>query len=112
MRISKVCSVAHQTASFGRLAEGIDCRDFVVGRQRNKLHAPVVIQQAGREQERVNWLLRKVCKGRINVTTATGSENLDLLLRGRSRRLNIGEKRLGNGKCWLDKYGETDSSGQ
>src|SRR5262245_35332761 len=63
MRISNVWSVAHQTANFGRFAKGIDCRHFVVSRQRGYLNATVVGQQAAAHHERIDGLLRKVCEG-------------------------------------------------
>ena len=40
----------------------------MVGRQRSELYATDVLQRAGTYQQRINRLLGKPCKGRINVT--------------------------------------------
>src|SRR5262249_18425155 len=61
-------SIAHQAASFGSLALGIDRRHLVVSRQRSELNATVVLQRAGTYQQRINLLLGKARKGRVNVT--------------------------------------------
>src|SRR5262249_12131513 len=101
MRISNLCSIAHQTADFGGLPEGIDRRHFVVSRQRDKLRATVVGQRARTYQEGINRLLRKVCKGRIDVVTCTDKKDFELLLDDRSRRTDIREKGLSSGKAWI-----------
>ena len=67
------CSVAHQPANFGKLAQEIDRRHPMVGRQRNELYATVVEERGGSYQERINRLLRKTRKGNINVMAGGAS---------------------------------------
>src|SRR5262249_56630085 len=66
--VGDACSVAHQTAGFGRLAQVVDRRDPMVGGQRNELYATVVEDRAGTYQQRIYWFLGKARKDRIDVT--------------------------------------------
>jgi hypothetical protein len=61
----------------------------MVGRQRNELYATVVEERGGSYQERINRLLCKARKDRINIATRGGFEDFDLLLNGRGRSLNV-----------------------
>src|SRR5262249_32008517 len=85
-RSIKARSVAHQPTGLGPLSRGIDRRDGVARRQRQDLHATLVEQREGTDQERVRPclckpLLRKVTPvtlppGRLRVGTSpalTGS---------------------------------------
>ena len=66
----------------------------MVSRQRNELNATVVEQRAGTYQQRINRLLRKPRKDRINVTAGGGLEDFDLLPDGQGRSLNVRDKGL------------------
>jgi hypothetical protein len=77
----------------------------MVGRQRNELYATVVEQRGGTYQERIDRLLRKARKGRINVTAGGGFEDFDLLPNGRGRSLNVRDKGLNEGKVGVDQHG-------
>jgi hypothetical protein len=58
----------------------------VVRRKRNELHSTVVEQWGGTYQKRINRLLRKTRKGRIDVAAGAGVEDFDLLPSDQSRR--------------------------
>src|SRR5262249_1637481 len=68
-----------QTASFGKLTLEIGRKHPMVSRQRNKLYAAAVGKRAGTDQDRINWLLRKARKGRIDLATTAGVEDFDSL---------------------------------
>src|SRR5262249_17053666 len=102
--VAEVRSVAHQAADLGSLAPGIDRRHPVVSRQRSELYATVVEQRAGTNQQRINRLLAKPRKGRINVTAGGGLEEFDLLPNGQGRSLNVRDKRLCGGKVGIDQH--------
>src|SRR6516165_10228820 len=103
--VAKVRSVAHQAADLGSLAPGIDRRHPVVSRQRSELYATVVGQRAGSYQKRINRLLRKARKGRINVTAGGGlDEDVDLLSDGQGRSLNVRDKGLCGGEVGIDQH--------
>src|SRR5262245_63145060 len=82
MCIGDAGSVAHQTASFGKLTLEIARKHPMVSRQRNELYAAVVGKRVGTDQDRINWLLRKACKDRIDLATTAGVEDFDLLPNG------------------------------
>src|SRR5262249_41743196 len=73
-------------------------------RQRNELYATVVEERGGSYQERVNRLLRKSRKGRINVTAGGGFEDFDLLPNGRGRSLNVRDNGCGGGMVGIDQH--------
>jgi hypothetical protein len=89
MRVGNARSVAHQAAGFGSLTPKIDRRHPLVRRQRDELYATVVEERAGTDQERINWLLRKARKDRIDVATGAGVEDFDLLPNSRSRSPDV-----------------------
>ena len=66
----------------------------MVSRQRNELYATAVEQRAGTYQQRINRLLRKARKDRIDVTAGGGLEDFDLLPDGQGRSLNVRDKGL------------------
>jgi len=70
----------------------------MVGRQRNDLYATAVEQRVGTSQQRINRLLGKPRKGRVNVTAGGGLEDFDLLPDGQGRSLNVRDKGLCGGK--------------
>src|SRR5262249_54772769 len=98
MCVGDTCSVAHQAAGFGKLTHKIDRRHPVVSRQRSELKAAVDEQRAGTYQQRINRLLGKPCKGRINITAGGGLDDFDLLPDGQGRSLNARDKGLCEGK--------------
>src|SRR5215470_6270005 len=87
-------SVAHQAADLGNVAPEIDRRHPMVCRQRHDLYATVVHRRAGTYQQRINRLLGKPRKNRINVTAGGGLEDFDLLPDGQGRSLNVRDKGL------------------
>jgi hypothetical protein len=74
---------------FGKDTQGIDRRQPVVSRQRSELNATVVEQRARTYQQRINRLLGKPRKGRINVTASGGVQDFDLVPDGQGRSLNV-----------------------
>src|SRR5262249_45033938 len=110
MCVGDTCSVAHQAAGFGKLTHGIDRRYPVVSRQRSELKAAVVEERGGSYQERINRLLGKPRKGRINVTAGGGLDDFDLLPDGRGRSLNVRDKGLCGGKVGIDQHANAHGS--
>src|SRR5262249_50064511 len=102
--LGDACSVAHQTTGFGKVTQGIDRRDPVVSRQRSELNATVVEQRAGTYQQRINRLLGKLRKGRINVTAGGSFEDFDLLPDGQGRSLNVRDKGLCGREVGIDQH--------
>src|SRR5262249_47335242 len=101
----------HQAAGFGSsLAPGRDRRHPMVGRQRNDLYATIVEQRSGTYQERINRLLRKVHKDRINIAAGRGFEDFDLLPNGRGRSLNVRDIGLSEGIVGIDQYANAHGS--
>src|SRR5262249_3954844 len=84
-------------------ARGIDRGHPMVGRQRNELYAMVVEQRRGSYHERINRLLRKARKGRINVTAGGGFDDFDLLPNGRGCCPNVRGKGLSGGIVGIDQ---------
>src|SRR4051794_8645949 len=82
----------------------------MVGRQRNELYAAAVEQWAGTDHERINRLLRKARKGRIDIAAGGGFEDFDLLPKGRGRSLNVGDKGLIEGKFGLNQHANAHGS--
>src|SRR5262245_64332134 len=82
----------------------------MVCRQRNDLYATVVHRRAGTYQQRINWLLGKPRKGRINVTAGGGLEEFDLLPDGQGRSLNVRDKGLCGGKVGIDQHANAHGS--
>src|SRR5262249_18108783 len=104
-RIDEAGSVALQPTGFGKVTQGIDRRHPVVSRQRSELNATVVEQRAGSYQKRINRLLRKAAKGRIDVTAGGGlDEDFDLLPDGQGRSLNVRDKGLCGREVGIDQH--------
>ena len=82
----------------------------MVSRQRNELNATVVEQRAGTYQERINRLLRKARKDRIDVTAGGGLEDFDLLPNGQGRSLNVRDKGLSEGIVGIDQHANAHGS--
>src|SRR5262245_42757821 len=82
----------------------------MVGRQRNDVYATVVEQRAGTYQQRINRLLDKPRKGRINVTAGGGLDDFDLLPDGQRRSLNVRDKGLGGGEVGIDQHANAHGS--
>src|SRR5262245_34203460 len=82
----------------------------MVGRQRNELYVTAVEQRVETYHHRVNRLLRKVRKGRVNVTAGGGLEDFDLLPDGQGRSLNIRDKGLCGGKVRIDQHANAHGS--
>src|SRR5262245_63105927 len=82
----------------------------MVGRQRNDLYATVVEQRAGTYQQRINRLLGKPRKGRINVTGGGCLEDFDLLSDGRGPSLNVRDKGLCGGEVGIDQHANVHGS--
>ena len=59
----------------------------------------------------VDPLLLKACKGRLDVPIRTGVNDLDLPSNDRSSRLSFSDQRLGNRTIWIDERGNAQSSG-
>src|SRR5262245_39667636 len=78
----------------------MDRRHPVVSRQRSELKAAVDEQWAGTYQQRINRLLGKPRKGRINVTAGGGLDDFDLLSDGQRRSLNGPRQRTEWGRSW------------
>jgi hypothetical protein len=76
----------------------------MVGRQCNELYATVVEQRAGTYQQRINPLLGKARKGRVNVMADGGLKDIDLLPDRQSRSLNVREKGRGDEKVGIDQH--------
>ena len=70
----------------------------------------VVEQRAGTDQERINWLLRKARKDRINIAAGGGFEDLDLLPNGRGRSPNVRDKGFSEGIVGIDQHGNAHGS--
>src|SRR5262249_18796143 len=103
--LGDACCVAHTTTRLGKVTQGIDRRHPVVSRQRSELNATVVEQRAGSYQKRINRLLRKAAKGRIDVTAGGGlDEDFDLLPDGQGRSLNVRDKGLCGGEVGIDQH--------
>src|SRR5262249_59317853 len=103
-------SIAHQAADFDILAERVDRGQPMVRRQRDELHATAVEQWIGTDHECVGPLLQQAHEGRINVASAPGIENFDLLTDGRSGGLRISDQGLGIAIVWIDQYGKAYST--
>src|SRR5262249_61816188 len=73
-------------------------------------YATVVEQRAGTYQQRINRLLGKPRKGRINVTAGGGLEDFDLLPDGQGRSLNVRDKGLCGGKVGIDQHANAHGS--
>src|SRR5215475_2790761 len=82
----------------------------MVGRQRSDMYATVVEQRAGTYQQRINRLLGKPRKGRINVTAGGGLDDFDLLPDGQRRSLNVRDKGLGGGEVGIDQHANAHGS--
>src|SRR5262245_31916082 len=83
----------------------------MVGRQRNELYVTAVEQLAGTYQQRINRLLGRPRKGRINVTGVGGLEDFDLLPDGQGRSLNVRDVGLCEGKVFgIDQHANAHGS--
>src|SRR5262249_58847392 len=82
----------------------------MVGRQRNELYVMAVEQRAGTYQQRINRLLGKPRKGRINVTAGVSLEDFDLLPDGQGRSLNVRDKGLCEGIVGIDQHANAHGS--
>src|SRR2546430_3706474 len=89
MRVRKLCSVAHQAAGFGIGAQGIDGWYGVARRQRDELHPTVDEEGVGMDHKCVGPLLQKARKGRVNLGSSAGREELDLWTNSRRRGFDI-----------------------
>jgi hypothetical protein len=56
----------------------------MVGHKRNELYVTAVEQRVGTYQQRINRILGKPRKGRINITAGGGLEDFDLLPDGQA----------------------------
>ena len=63
-----------------------------------------MLSRAGTYQQRINRLLRKARKGRINVTAGGGFEDFDLLPDGQGRSLNVRDKGPCEDKVGIDQH--------
>src|SRR5262245_2523025 len=82
----------------------------MVGRQRNELYVTAVEQRVGTYQQRINRLLGKPRKGRINITAGGGLDDFDLLSDGQGRSLNVRDKGLGGGEVGIDQHAKAHGS--
>src|SRR5215831_14189305 len=89
MRIRKLCSVTHQAAGFGIGAQGIDHWHGMARGQRDELYATVDEEVVGMDHKCVGPLLHKARKGRVDLGSRAGGEELDLRTNGRRRSLHI-----------------------
>src|SRR5262245_32587671 len=82
----------------------------MVGRQRNELYVTAVEQRVGTYQQRINWLLGKPRKGRINIAAGGGLEDFDLLPGGQGRSLNVRDKGLCGSEVGIDHHANAQGS--
>src|SRR5262249_41976214 len=76
-RIGHVCSIAHQSASFGVVAIGIGRGNPVSSRQSGKLHASAVEEKLGGDEQRFGTLARHRGESRIDLAAVARVEDLD-----------------------------------
>jgi hypothetical protein len=76
--VREVGSVAHQTAGCHKFTDRISRGNPVARRQGGKLHAAVEKECVASDEEGIRVLVRKGCKGRIDLADCTGIEDLDL----------------------------------
>src|SRR5262245_16615060 len=76
----------------------------MVSRQGSKLYAAVVGQWAGNDQERINRLLRKARKDRIEVASGAGVEDFNSPPNGQSRSPNVRDNALGRGPLGIGEH--------
>src|SRR5262245_11595665 len=76
----------------------------MVSGQDNELYAAVVGQGAGNDQERINRLLRKARKDRIDVASGACVEDFNLPSNGQSRSPNVRDNALGRGPLGIGKH--------
>jgi hypothetical protein len=70
----------------------------------------VLTAYTGTYQQRINRLLGKPRKGRINVAAGGGLEDFDLLPDGQGRSLNVRDKGLCGGKVGIDQHANAHGS--
>src|SRR5262249_39029356 len=106
MRIRKLCSVTHQATGFGIGAQGIDGWYGVARSQRDELHATVDEEVIRMDHKCVGPLLQKARKGRIDLGSSAGSEELDWRTNSRRRGLDIFLQGFSSRIFWIDEHGK------
>src|SRR5262245_14656021 len=106
MRIRKFCSVAHQAASFGIGAQGIDRWHGVARGQRNELYPTIDEEVVGMDHKCVGPPLHKARKGRVDLSSRASREELDLRTNSRRRGLHIFLQGFSSRIFRIDEYGK------
>jgi len=97
----EIYSVAHELASGGVLMSRVHCGNRMASRQHHKLRGARDEERIGRDQKCIGAHLDQLRKGRIDVATGAGIQDVDLLPDAAGGGLNV---------IQLD-FGPRDSSG-
>ena len=90
VQIADAAAIAHQTPGQHELTECVDRGQRMAGRQRRELfRAPVVKVTGSANQDRINALLRKTCKGRVEIAIGSRISNNELQAQRARRRLQV-----------------------
>ena len=111
-RIGHVCSIAHQSASFGVVAIGIGRGNPVSCRQSGKLHASAVEEKVGGDEQRFGTLARHRGESRIDLAAVARVEDLDFQPENVCRFLHLSHSGLGaHNVARVDHHGDANGCG-
>ena len=86
--VPQACSVAHQSAGFGKFAQREYRGDAVERRQEAELNAPAQKKGAAGKKKRVRPLVDETCEGCVDLATGAGPQNASLQPDGDAGRLS------------------------
>src|SRR5262249_24318482 len=106
------CTSFAMSADFDKFTQRVGRGDLVERRQVDQLDAPAGEKGVIANEQAVGPLAHESCKGRFDLRTGAGFENLDLQTHGESRRFHVSQRRLYiRSICWIDKDGNASGSG-
>src|SRR5215831_8289525 len=109
--IRRVASIADKPANFSEVAV-CKCRgDRVARRQIDQLEAAANEKAIAADEKRVGPLAHKSCKGRVDLPTVAGLEDLELQPHSASSRFHVSQRSLGSGISRIDEHGHTSGAG-
>jgi hypothetical protein len=80
-------------------------------RQIDQLETSANEKAIAADEQRVEPLAHKSCKGRVDLPTGAGLEDLELQTHSASSRFHVSQGSLGSGISRIDEHGHTGGAG-
>src|SRR5262245_6081 len=83
----------------------------MAGRRVDYLNPAAIDARISADKKRVGPLAHKTCKGRVDLSTGTGVEDLELQAHTTSSQFRASQRGPDNRICRIDEHGHTNRSG-